>query len=35
MSAFRKEIAQIADEDENADKVYQLQLLLFPIGGKC
>ena len=34
MSAFRKEIAQIADEDEEADKVYQLQLLLFPIGGK-
>ena len=23
-----------ADEDEEADKVYQLQLLLFPIGGK-
>ena len=34
MSAFRKEIAQIADEDKDADKVYQLQLLLFPIGGK-
>lgn len=34
LSAFRKEIAQIADEDTDADKVYQLQLLLFPIGGK-
>ena len=34
MSAFRKEIAQIANEDKDADKVYQLQLLLFPIGGK-
>ncbi|MCR5029496.1 MAG: TIGR02147 family protein, partial [Fibrobacter sp.] len=34
MSAFRKEIAQIADEDKDADKVYQMQLLLFPIGGK-
>ena len=34
MSAFRKEIAQIASEDKDADKVYQMQLLLFPIGGK-
>ena len=34
MSAFRKEIAQIANEDKDADKVYQMQLLLFPIGGK-
>ncbi len=34
LSAFRKEIAQIADEDKCADKVYQMQLLLFPIGGK-
>ncbi len=34
LNAFRKEIAQIADEDEKADKVYQLELLLFPIGGK-
>ena len=34
MSAFRKDIAQIANEDKDADKVYQMQLLLFPIGGK-
>lgn len=34
ISAFRKEIAQIADEDKSADQVYQMQLLLFPIGGK-
>lgn len=34
INAFRKEIAQIADEDTDADKVYQLQLLLFPLGGK-
>ena len=34
MNDFRKEIAQIADEDEDADKVYQMQLLLFPVGGK-
>lgn len=34
MSAFRKEIAQFANEDKDADKVYQMQLLLFPIGGK-
>ena len=34
MSAFRKEIAQIANEDKDADKIYQMQLLLFPIGGK-
>lgn len=34
MNSFRKEIAQIADEDKNADKVYQMQLLLFPVGGK-
>lgn len=28
---FRKEIAQIADEDNNADRVYQMSLLLFPM----
>lgn len=31
LNAFRKEIAQIADEDPQADRVYQLQLLLFPL----
>lgn len=30
LNAFRKEIAQIADEDDEADRVYQLQLILFP-----
>ncbi len=30
LNAFRKEIAQIADEDAEADRVYQLQLLFFP-----
>ena len=34
VSAFRKEIAQIADEDKAADKVYQMQIVLFPVGGK-
>lgn len=28
--AFRKEIAQIAEADEKADRVYQMSLLLFP-----
>jgi len=31
LNSFRKEIAQIADEDDSADRVYQLQLLLFPL----
>ena len=31
LNAFRKEVAQIADEDAEADRVYQLQLLLFPL----
>ncbi len=34
INAFRKEIALIAEEDENADKVFQLQFALFPVGGK-
>lgn len=29
--AFRKEIAQIAEEDDSADRVYQLDFLLFPL----
>ena len=31
INAFRKEIAQIADEDEQADRVYQMDFLLFPM----
>ena len=31
MNEFRKEIAQIADEDEHADRVYQMNFLLFPM----
>lgn len=34
INAFRKEIALIAEEDKNADKVYQMQFVLFPVGGK-
>ena len=34
INAFRKEIALIAEEDENSDKVFQLQFALFPVGGK-
>ena len=34
INAFRKEIALIAEEDESADKVFQLQFALFPVGGK-
>lgn len=34
VNAFRKEIALIAEEDSDADKVYQMQFLLFPVGGK-
>ena len=33
LNAFRKEIAQIADEDESADRVYQMNFLLFPLSG--
>jgi uncharacterized protein (TIGR02147 family) len=31
LNAFRKEVAQIADEDDSADRVYQMQFLLFPL----
>ena len=34
INAFRKEIALIAEEDQNSDKVFQLQFALFPVGGK-
>lgn len=34
VNTFRKEIALIAEEDSDADKVYQMQFLLFPVGGK-
>lgn len=34
INAFRKEIALIANEDSDADKVYQLEFVLFPVGGK-
>lgn len=34
INAFRKEIALIAEEDENSDKVYQMQFALFQVGGK-
>ena len=34
INAFRKEIALIAEEDENSDKVFQLQFALFPVGRK-
>lgn len=34
INAFRKEIALIANEDSGADKVYQLEFVLFPVGGK-
>lgn len=34
INAFRKEIALIAEEDASADKVFQLQFALFPVGGK-
>jgi len=31
VNAFRKEIAQIADEDDKANRVYQMNFLLFPL----
>ncbi|WP_298769989.1 TIGR02147 family protein [uncultured Fibrobacter sp.] len=34
INAFRKEIALIAEEDQNSDKVFQLQFALFPVSGK-
>ena len=34
INAFRKEIALIAEEDQNSDKVYQLEFAMFPVGGK-
>ena len=34
INAFRKEIALIAEEDKDSDKVFQLQFALFPVGGK-
>ena len=34
VNAFRKEIDLIAEEDSDADKVYQMQFLLFPVGCK-
>ncbi len=34
INAFRKEIALIAEEDEGADKVFQMQFALFQVGGK-
>lgn len=34
INTFRKEIALLAEEDENADSVYQMNFQLFPVGGK-
>jgi len=34
INAFRKEIALIAEEDRNSDKVFQLEFAMFPVGGK-
>ena len=34
INAFRKEIALIAEEDQNSDKVFQLEFAMFPVGGK-
>ena len=34
INAFRKEIALIAEEDQNIDKVFQLEFAMFPVGGK-
>ena len=34
INAFRKEIALIAEEDPNSDKVFQLEFAMFPVGGK-
>lgn len=34
INAFRKEIALIAEEDQDAESVYQMQFVLFPVGGK-
>ena len=34
INAFRKEIALIAEEDLNSDKVFQLEFAMFPVGGK-
>lgn len=34
INAFRKEIALIAEEDQGADKVFQMQFALFQVGGK-
>lgn len=34
INEFRKEIALLAEEDENADSVYQMNFQLFPVGGK-
>lgn len=31
LAAFRKEIAQIAEDDDGADRVYQMNFLLFPL----
>lgn len=33
INAFRKEIALIAEEDQGADKVFQMQFALFQVGG--
>ena len=34
INAFRKEIALIAEEDQNSDKVFQLEFAMFPVGRK-
>lgn len=34
INAFRKEIALIAEDDQESDKVFQLEFALFPVGGK-
>lgn len=34
INEFRKEIALIAEEDESADSVYQMNFQLFPVGGE-
>lgn len=34
INEFRKEIALLAEEDDNADSVYQMNFQLFPVGGE-
>ena len=34
INAFRKEIAFLAEEDQDADSAYQLEICFFKVGGK-